>query len=76
MKKKTKNKPDLTTRNARAYNKRFENLEYKTNSYVTWNDLEKVWLAIEKLELDREAEKIQLKKIMQYFQTYFCKGKK
>lgn len=76
MKKKTKNKPDATLRNVRAANKRLAKLENITDSYVTWSDLEKVWLAIEKLELDREAEKIQLKKIMEYFQSYFIKRKK
>lgn len=71
-----KNAQDATLRNVRAANKRFDKLEGKTNSYATAWDIEKLWLAIEKLELDREAEKIQLKKIMNYFQNFFVRRKK
>jgi len=59
MKKRT-NKRDLTERNARAYNKRFAEIE----------------LRISRLEFENEAEKEQLKKIMKYFQEYFTGRKK
>ncbi len=60
MKTKPKNKPDLTTRNAKAYNKRFAEIE----------------LRLSRLELENETEKEQLKKIMKYFQDYFTGRRK
>ena len=68
MKKKTKrNTADLTTRNARAYNKRFLLIEEKISELM--------------YEIDSIAEEIndtnhQLKKIMTYFQQYFTGKKK
>jgi hypothetical protein len=60
MKTKPKNKPDLTTRNAKAYDKRFAEIE----------------LRLSRLELENETEKEQLKKIMKYFQDYFTGRRK
>lgn len=87
--KKPTNKPDLTTRNARAYNKRLKALEdfVKELSEVIghkkgdWYDLElkaEVYKQHEKITFllfENEAEKEQLKKIMNYFQQYFIKRK-
>lgn len=79
MKKKTKRNPaDLTTRNAKAYNKKFENIndrfmELNRDLATICHELEKHELELQRLEVDREAEKEQLKKIMTYFQNYFIK---
>lgn len=75
---KKKNKPDLTLRNARAYNKRFAEL-FDCFDYLDSHNKD-LAMRVSKLELENKAQKDQLKKIMKYFQEYFetrdCKGLK
>jgi septal ring factor EnvC (AmiA/AmiB activator) len=80
MKKKT-NKRDLTERNAKAYNKKFDDIDDKfieldRDLATIFHELEKHELELQRLEVDREAEREQLRKIMAYFQQYFTGKKK
>lgn len=71
MKTKKKNPADLTTRNAKSYNKRLKKLESVViNLADTWSPY------IIEIEERLQALETQNKQVMKYIQTYFIKGKK
>lgn len=65
--KKKKQPSDLTVRNAKAYNKKFEIIEQRLDA-LTYD--------IDSLSQEYKDANHQLKKIMKYFQQYFTGRKK
>lgn len=62
-----------------AFNELAEVVGHKTGEWYDFEikqEVEKLMLADSRRSLENEIEKEQLKKIMKYFQDYFCKGKK